>query len=56
MTFISVSFYLVIRKPLKRFRNRTLQLQNGVIYAVISIVNGVIIGIADKVYISDAEK
>ena len=56
MTFISVSFYLVIRKPLKGFLSKTLQLQNGVIYAVIWTVNGVIIDIAGKVYISDAEK
>ena len=50
MASVSVSFYLVIRKPLKIFLSRILQSQNDVINAVSFKVNGFIISIASKVY------
>ena len=52
MSFVGVFFYLVIEKPVKNyFLSRIFQWKNDVNNAVTSSVNGVIIGIAGKIYI-----
>ena len=56
MTFINVTFHLVIRKSLKNFLRTILQWQSDVINAATSTVNDVIMNIAGKVYIINDQK